>query len=64
MQSLPTSFSTLHIRRRDTVGECNTSVSRVVDFVNCSLTTPTALLLYTDERGKDYLKPLFRRLEQ
>jgi hypothetical protein len=61
------SFSTLHIRRRDTTGECDTSIPRVVEYVNCStrrLAAPTALLLYTDERSRDYLQPLLRRLRQ
>ena len=60
-----TAHSALHIRRRDTSSECNTTLPRVVSFVNCSLSsTPTALLLYTDERGKDYLRPLLRELQR
>ena len=64
LQTLPSAFSTLHIRRRDTMGEYDTSINRVVTFVNCSIAKRTALLLYTDERSKDYIKPLFRELQR
>ena len=64
LQTLPTLFSTLHIRRRDTVGECDTSIRRVVDYVKCALVAPIALLLYTDERSKEYIRPLLLELQQ
>ena len=55
-------YNTLHVRRRDTTAECDTSITRVIDYVNCSFTGRGPLLLYTDERSRDYLQPLMQGL--
>ncbi|KAL1522139.1 hypothetical protein AB1Y20_021779 [Prymnesium parvum] len=59
---LPRRFSTLHVRRRDTVGECDTAVARVVAYVNCSLPAASPLVFFTDDRSKEYLRPLASEL--
>lgn len=64
LQTLPKLFTTLHIRRRDTAEECDTSVVRVLAYVNCSVEPSTALFFYTDDRSKDYINPLQKGLSK
>jgi hypothetical protein len=56
----------LHIRRRDTKHECDTSLERVESYLKCSLPTakqPIVLLFASDERDTDYRQGLQQRVE-
>lgn len=56
---LPKSFNTLHVRRNDVVGkDCDTSIPRVVRYVNCSLRGDTRPLVVFTDANSGYRKRL------
>merc|ERR1712060_771474 len=62
MALLGRSFVTLHLRRGEVKGECDTRLDTVVRYVNCSRTGGLPLVVFTDERDTEYLHALFVEL--
>ena len=65
----PGSYMTLHLRRGDGVGTCDTSIGRVIQYLDCSMPKPDLLpeepmhlLIFTDETDSGYLNELLNRI--
>ena len=62
-------FVTLHVRRGDTVSQCDTTVPAVLAFLNCSKALAAyaprrpQLLIFTDETDEAYLSELLSELQ-
>jgi len=64
------SYMTLHIRRGDAKDACNTDISVVAAYLDCSIPAssllpaqPMKLLIFTDETDRHYLDQLMRRIK-
>ena len=63
------SHYTLHVRRSDTIDDCDTSVPAVVRYMQCAegrwyQNSTDQLLLFTDETSQTYLQELMRALSK
>jgi hypothetical protein len=70
LKLVPGEYLSLHVRRGDAKGECDTRVDRVLSYVECMLgnegllESDAPLLLFTDERDPRYLGLLLSGLRR